>query len=390
MSKPGAAAEAPSRIESGAAANTLAPAAEPSSDPPRARAVSVPAERTTLDDFFIPDLCATRSVFVVVLIAELIAVTLSLARPSPDFLTELARISMFLQWLGLTSAALLCYARPLLARFSVPRASVGVFGLLMLNTALLSEAALWVGGSLEGSGLTALFPRDHWSFLLRNEGICVIVAAMLLRYFFVTHEWQRHLRAEARSRIEALQARMRPHFLFNSLNTIAALTRSDPRRAEEAVEDLADLFRATLRDSHDALRLKEELELTRIYQRIEQLRLGERLKVRWDVAQLPMRAFVPGLTVQPLLENAIYHGIEPLDRGGTVTVSGRVVDGRVELVVSNPVAPVRAEAAERPGNRLALDNIRQRLALAYDEAATLEVEQPDGEYRVTIRFPYRE
>jgi two-component system sensor histidine kinase AlgZ len=391
MSRPGAAADASAPIESGPAANPLAPAAEPLSQDARARSAPASAQRAELDDFFIPDICATRSVFVVVLIAELIAVTLSLARPSASFLTELARISMFLQWLGLTSAALLCYARPLLARFSVPRASAGVFALLILNTALLSEAAVYVGDSL-GTNVfpTALFPRDHWSFLLRNEGICVIVAAMLLRYFYVTHEWRRHLRAEARSRIEALQARMRPHFLFNSLNTIAALTRSDPRRAEEAVEDLADLFRATLRDSHSPLRLKEELELTRIYQRIEELRLGERLKVRWDVAALPMRAFVPGLTVQPLLENAIYHGIEPLDRGGTVTVSGRVVDGRVEIVVTNPVAPARADAAERPGNRLALENIRQRLALAYDEAATLAVEQPEGEYRVTIRFPYRE
>jgi two-component system sensor histidine kinase AlgZ len=391
MSKPGAAAEAPTRLERGPAGIPVAPAAEEPRDETRAQAASAPAARAALDDFFIPDICATRSAFVVVLIAELIAVTLSLARPSANFLTELARVSMFLQWLGLTSAALLCYARPQLARLSVAGASAAAFALLMLNTALLSEAALLVGGSFGVSVFpAALFPRDHWPFLLRNEGICVIVAAMLLRYFYVIHEWQRHLRAEARSRIEALQARIRPHFLFNSLNTIAALTRSDPLRAEEAVEDLADLFRATLRDSYSPLRLKEELELTRIYQRIEELRLGERLKVRWDVAELPMRAFVPGLTVQPLLENAIYHGIESLDRGGTVTVSGRVVDGRVEILVANPVAPPRAGSVERPGNRLALENIRQRLALAYEEAATLTIEQPEGEYRVTIRFPYRE
>jgi two-component system sensor histidine kinase AlgZ len=196
--------------------------------------------------------------------------------------------------------------------------------------------------------------------------------------------------AEARSRIQALQARIRPHFLFNSMNTIAALTRSDPARAEEAVEDLADLFRATLRDSHSPLRLKEELELTRIYQRIEALRLGDRLKVTWDVAELPMRALVPGLTVQPLLENAIYHGIEPLPNGGTVTVAGRVVNGEIEIVVTNPVSPERPATSERPGNRLALDNIRQRLALAYGARGSIDVEQPPHEYRVTIRFPFAE
>ena len=343
------------------------------------------------DDFFIPDLCATRMVFAIVLIAELIALTLSLARPGPDFLTELARVSLFLQWLGLTSAALLCYTRPRLARLGVPAATAAVFALLLINTALISGAALWFGSSLTlRTGVTqTLFPSDRWSFLLRNEGICVIVAAMLLRYFFVTHQWRRHVRAEARSRIEALQARIRPHFLFNSMNTIAALTRSDPQRAEEAVEDLADLFRATLRDSHSPLRLKEELELTRIYQRIEELRLGERLKVRWAVSELPMRAFVPGLTVQPLLENAIYHGIEPLDRGGTVTVEGRLVDGNIEIVVTNPVSPNRA-TDDRRGNRLALENIRQRLDLAYGDKGSVEVTaQPDC-YRVTIHFPHEE
>ena len=390
MSRPGA-AERAAEIDSGPAVIPVAPAVEPARADSQARATTErDARSAALDDFFIPDLCANRSVFAVVLTAELIAVTLSLARPSADFLMELARISMFLQWLGLTSAALLCYARPLLARVSTSRASLGAFALLMLNTAFVSEAALFVGGTFGAIDLPViLFPREYWPFLLRNEGICVIVSAMLLRYFYITHEWQRHVRAEARARIEALQARIRPHFLFNSLNTIASLTRSDPARAEEAVEDLADLFRATLRDSHSALRLKEEFELTRVYQRIEEVRLGERLKVRWDVGDLPMRAFVPGLTVQPLLENAIYHGIEPLDRGGTVTVTGRVVADDIEIVVTNPVAASR-NGSQRPGTRLALDNIRQRLALAYDRAATLTIEEPPGEYRVTIRFPYTE
>jgi two-component system sensor histidine kinase AlgZ len=388
MSRPGAAEQA-AEIDSGPA---VIPVAAPARDGGQVRATAERDPRVAaLDDFFIPDLCANRNVFAVVLTAELIAVTLSLARPSADFLMELARISMFLQWLGLTSAALLCYARPVLARLSTPRASLGAFALLMFNTAFVSEAALFVGGAFGAIDLPAvLFPHEYWPFLLRNEGICVIVAAMLLRYFYITHEWQRHVRAEARARIEALQARIRPHFLFNSLNTIASLTRSNPPRAEEATEDLADLFRATLRDSHSPLRLKEEFELTRVYQRIEEARLGDRLAVRWDVADLPMRAFVPGLTIQPLLENAIYHGIEPLDRGGTVTVSGRVVAGNIEIVVTNPVAPARGGGDERPGNRIALDNIRQRLALAYDQAATLAIDQPPGVYRVTIRFPYTE
>jgi two-component system sensor histidine kinase AlgZ len=363
----------------------------PSAPPPRlAAADDAPAALGSSGDaFYIPDFCAPRMVFAVVLIAELVAVTLALARPDTPFLTELARISMFLQWLGLTNAALLCYSRRWLARLTVPQSSAAAFALILLNTVVISELALWLGTAFGAVGI-AETPARHWPFLLRNGGIALIVTALLLRYFFVTHQWQKHVRAEALSRIQALQARIRPHFLFNSMNTIAALTRSDARRAEQAVEDLADLFRATLRDSHSALRLKEELELTRIYQRIEALRLGERLDVHWDVGELPMRAFVPGLTVQPLLENAIYHGIEPLERGGTVTISGRVVEGAVELVVSNPVAPAGAAGEPRTGNRLALDNIRQRLELAYGKRGSLTIEQQPDRYRVTVRFPYSE
>jgi two-component system sensor histidine kinase AlgZ len=361
--------------------------------PPRASAsaesASTRALDSQLDTFYLPDFCATRMVFAVVLIAELVAVTLALARPDAPFLTELARISLFLQWLGLTNAALLCYARRWLATLTVPQSSIAMFALILLNTVVISELALVLGTAFGAVGITEM-PTEHWPFLLRNAGIALIVTALLLRYFFVTHQWQKHVRAEALSRIQALQARIRPHFLFNSMNTIAALTRTDPKRAEEAVEDLADLFRATLRDSHSPLRLKEELELTRIYQRIEALRLGRRLEVRWDVGALPMRALVPGLTVQPLLENAIYHGIEPLEGGGTVTVSGRVVDGEIELVVSNPVASDGAAGEPRAGNRLALDNIRQRLELAYGGRGSLTVEREADRYQVTVRFPYTE
>ncbi|HVY65113.1 MAG TPA: histidine kinase [Gammaproteobacteria bacterium] len=383
MSKTGAAERAH------AAPQPLAPPASPAPDP-------VPEEPATSrldasgDDFFIPDFCAARMVFAVVLLSELLAVTLSLARPTADFLSELARVSMFLQWMGLTSAALLCYLRSRLRALTIAQSSLAVFGVLLTNTVVISVLALWFGTGFDTGAAAAVAAQSAWPFVARNAGICVIVTALLLRYFFVTHQWQTHVRAEARSRIQALQARIRPHFLFNSMNTIAALTRSDPARAEEAVEDLADLFRATLRDSHSPLRLKEELELTRIYQRIEALRLGERLKVTWDVAGLPMRALVPGLTVQPLLENAIYHGIEPLPGGGTVTIAGRVANGEIELVVTNPVAPGRGANDGRPGNRLALDNIRQRLTLAYGGEGVLSVEQSPDQYRVTVRFPYTE
>jgi two-component system sensor histidine kinase AlgZ len=345
----------------------------------------------TLDEFFLPDFCAARMVLGVVLISELLALMFTLARPNQiGFLQELARVSLFLQWLGLTGATLLCYSRRWLSAMSVPVACVCAFALMLANTAMFCEIAFWLGSRLSDVGLSAnLFPSTRWDFLLRNLGICAIVTAMLLRYFFVAHQWRLQLRAEARSRIHALQARIRPHFLFNSMNTIASLTRTSPKLAEEAVEDLADLFRATLKDSDSPLRLKAELELSRMYQRIEALRLGPRLQVKWDVASLPMRAFIPSLTIQPLLENAIYHGIEPLDDGGTVEVRGHVDGSDLVISVANPVASDGRKGA-REGNRIALENIRQRLRLAYGARGCVDVQETADRYEVTLRFPYEE
>jgi two-component system sensor histidine kinase AlgZ len=184
--------------------------------------------------------------------------------------------------------------------------------------------------------------------------------------------------------VHALQARIRPHFLFNSMNTIAALTRSNPGRAEQAVQDLADLFRATLSDKRDTITLAEELEVARTYQRMEQLRLGARLQVEWKTASLPDSALVPGLMIQPLLENAIYHGIEPRAEGGTVTITGEVSGGLVTIVVRNPLDP---SPGMREGNRLALANIRERLGLMYGERALMKSGRFDDEYIVTLRFP---
>ncbi len=343
--------------------------------------------------FFLPDFCAAGTVLAVVLIAELVALLLTIARQpiGESFWIELARISLFLLWIALTSAAVLCRSRAWLAPMSVVKSSAIMLVLLVLTVATLSEVVfrlgqVWGAGT---SGAASLFPAEHGRFLLGNVAIGFIVSALTLRYFYVASEWKRSVELEARSRIRALQARIRPHFLFNSMNTIAALTRSDPARAEEAVEDLADLFRANLSETRSHITLKEELEVARIYQRIEQLRLGERLKVSWDVAELPMRALVPSLLVQPLLENAVYHGIEALPAGGTIMVSGRFDGDTIELELTNPV-PLGTNRSERAGNRLALDNIRERLELAWPGRSAVSVDDAGQRYRVTLTFPFQE
>jgi two-component system sensor histidine kinase AlgZ len=339
--------------------------------------------------FFLPDFCEARAVLAIVLIAALLAIVLALARQPAHgaFWTELARTSAYLLWTGLLCAAVLCRARPWLAGRSPRAATLAALGLMVGTVAVVSELVFWAGQAwaVRTGTPSTLFPLRHWPFVLPNLLIATIVGALALRYFYVSNEWRRSVELEARSRIHALQARIRPHFLFNSMNTIAALTRSDPARAEEAIEDLSDLFRVTISDARAQITLREELEIARIYQRIEQLRLGDRLVVRWNVAELPPQATVPSLLLQPLLENAIGHGIEPLPEGGTVTVDGRCDGSEVLIEISNPVSATAR--AVRPGNRMALDNIRQRLDLAFPGRASVEVDDREALYRVRLRFP---
>ncbi|MFO1465300.1 MAG: sensor histidine kinase [Steroidobacteraceae bacterium] len=342
-------------------------------------------------DFYLPDFCASGAAFIIVLIVALLALILSLSHSASPagFWLDFGSTAFFLLWIGLASAGLLCWTRARLARLPEHQASLIALFIPVAVTLVVCEAALRVGqpGGV-GTGFLQLFPRERGPFMLRSAAIAFIVTALALRYFYVTHQWRRNVQNEARWRIDALQARIRPHFLFNSMNTIAALTRSDPARAEEAVEDLADLFRASLSDTRRQITLKEELEVARIYQRIEQLRLGGRLKVEWRVQELPMRALVPGLLMQPLLENAIYHGIEPLPEGGVVCIEGRHEDGIIELSIANPLAPADGRRAHG-GNRIALDNVRQRLELAFGAGAGLDIRRSEQRYEVLLRFPAR-
>ena len=340
---------------------------------------------------YLPDFCTSTATFVLILIVEVTALVLTLARQNQevDFWTDLARTSFFLLWVALATAALLCLAKKHLGRFTVAQGSATVLAIVAVVIALISGCALYLGRTetVYAMGLNDVFPHNSNVFLLRNISIGLVVTAVVLRYFFVTHEWRRNVEMQAAARVHALQARIRPHFLFNSMNTIAALTRTNPMLAEQAVQDLADLFRANLNEQRNVLRLEDEIEVAHTYQRIEELRLGERLNVEWKVDALPRNALVPGLMLQPLLENAIYHGIEPRPEGGTVTVTGEVSGELITIVVRNPVGD---QARRTSGNQLALANIRERLVLMYGEQALVKSGRFDLEYIVTLRFPHVE
>ena len=347
------------------------------------------AARRDRPSFYLPDFCASQSVLAVVLIAELVALLLTLARIgiSGQFWTDLARTSLFLLWAGLGAAAALCAARGVLSRLDVLRGSLLALLLMLAVTAIVTEGAWWLAASANRMLGVEMDPlgADHIGFLLRNLAVGSIAGGLALRYFYVSQQWRRNVEAEAQSRVRALQARIRPHFLFNSMNTIASLTRTNPRVAEQAIADLSDLSRASLREHRERIPLGSEIEIARAYERVERLRLGDRLQVDWQVDALPMDTPVPALFLQPLLENAVYHGIEPMDKGGTIRVTGRREGSTAVLTIENPIS--LKLVARRPGHQIGLDNVRQRLALMFHGETDLEVVEGPERFIVTLRFP---
>jgi two-component system sensor histidine kinase AlgZ len=232
------------------------------------------------------------------------------------------------------------------------------------------------------------FASPQWQnfFLLRNLAISAVIYAVVLRYFYIQHQWQLQVRAQSHAQIQALKARIRPHFLFNSMNTIASLISIDAVKAERAVEDLAELFRASLKEDTEHS-LAAEITLVRSYLDIETLRLGERLKINWQQADdLPLDMEIPALCLQPLVENAIYHGIEPIPEGGVILITAQIENNRLCLVVSNPTNGSGRMKVHK-SNHMAQDNIRQRLTLMYAQDAAFEIDHGHGHYIVTIKIP---
>jgi len=283
---------------------------------------------------------------------------------------ELMALSALVQPVLLLSLLVLCLGRGVLAR--LPYRS-GVAAVLLLELAL-STLVHVSSRRLFDADLGAI--ERHWLF-------AVLVSCVLLGYF--------HLRSRAFSpaiseaRLQALQARIRPHFLFNSINAVLSLIRSDPKQAERALEDMADLFRVLMADNRRLAPLEKEVALCRQYLELEHLRLGERLKVIWHVEKMPGDALIPPLVLQPLLENAVYHGIEPCAEPGEIVINIYRARDQVHLVLVNPY---RREGDHHAGNKMALANIRERLELHFDAEATLMTKVNDSSYQVHIVVPY--
>jgi two-component system sensor histidine kinase AlgZ len=337
------------------------------------------------DDFFLPELCESEALLGLVLAAELLVLVLVLAdarQVSFDWI-RLALTSLFVQWIVLLSAGVLCRLRPLLARLKPALAGI---------SCALIVVALTLGCTAVADHYELVGPLqrlDEMNLYLRHGLIAAIMSALLLRYFYLQSQWRRQQQAELRARIESLQARIRPHFLFNSLNSIASLIVIDPVKAEQAVLDLSDLFRASLARPDTLVLWSEELELAQRYIAIEQYRCGDRLSMAWRVDDVPEDMLIPQLILQPLLENAVLHGIQPRIEGGTIEVDAKVESGFFELIVSNPYDDAVKQVPSR-GTRQGLVNIEARLVALFGAGASLTSQSREGRHVTRLRYPLRD
>jgi two-component system sensor histidine kinase AlgZ len=277
----------------------------------------------------------------------------------------------------------------LVAALLEPTLALALAALYVLSPALAklpyaAGAAAVVAIALAVSGAVHLALGEPAGGLARTLTLAGIAALLLLAYLrLLTRAYSPAL---AEARLQALQSRIRPHFLFNSLNAVLSLVRRDPRRAERALEDLADLFRVLMQDNRRFVPLADEIALLERYASLEQLRLGERLAVTWELDAAPMDAQMPPMVLQPLLENAIYHGVEPGTGTGRVTVHVERRGARVLARIENPYLEAHAH---RAGNRMALANIRERLQLFFDAEARIDTRVAGERYEVEIEMPYR-
>lgn len=344
---------------------------------------------------FLPDFCNARIIFLAILMAQLLSFILTLAGgvSRPNFWVYLSLVSLFVTFIAIGNILVLCVSRKFLHNLHPATSAITYYTLSLSITLVVSVVAilvtpteaLWAASpeNVQTINLLDILTSD---ILIRNMAISAIVSAVALRYFYVQHQWRANIQVEAKSRIQALQARIRPHFLFNSMNTIASLTITNPKVAEKAVEDLADLFRASL-GHQDKVTLQEELDFTRRYINMEKLRLGDRLTVELKIEEgISLNTKVPALILQPIVENAIYHGVEPLTQGGTVNIDITSTQHDLHLTISNPVGDISIEK-KRPGNKMAQENIRQRLQLAYGDFSSMDMRQEQGFYTVSFNIP---
>lgn len=338
---------------------------------------------------WLPELCRLPRLGAMLGLAELVVVVVALAPDGSRHwgLSDFLSASGLALWLALAVTVCLCAARTPLSRLPEGPGTVVAVGMTALIAALCTGIVHALYAVLDVQGFAGVV--GFWRFTLGCATVTVLIVALALRYFYVSDRWTAQTVANARAQADALQARIRPHFLFNSMNLIASLVRRDPVVAERAVLDLSDLFRAALGAGDGDATLQAECELAEAYLSIESLRLGERLQVQWQREEpLPWTLAMPRLVLQPLVENAVLHGISRLPDGGTIVIALSCAGGQLHIRVQNPAPDPHARALPlMQGAGHAQRSIAHRLAWRFGPAARMTGAWADGYYACDIFVP---
>jgi two-component system sensor histidine kinase AlgZ len=337
-------------------------------------------------EFFVPDLCAPWPAFVLVMLAELLVLVHILASSAlPRFDWEmLAVASLFVQWVVLFCALLLCASRKLFAGLSLSLGASACLAIILLVSAVSSYLAVSFFPQLFYDGYAQSSDTAGTWWIIRNIALAGILGGITLRYFYLHHQLALREKSELQARLDSLRSRIRPHFLFNTMNSIASLIASRPDAAERAVEDLSELFRASLEENTRVVTVDDELHLCELYLGIETLRLGERLQVEWQVDPAVRKQSMPSLMLQPLVENAVYHGISHLPEGGAVVVTIASAENNLRVTVENPT-PIRAMRTQ--GHHMALSNIELRLQALYGSEGKIKTVQSESNFFIEFSYP---
>ncbi|MDP1657829.1 MAG: histidine kinase [Methylotenera sp.] len=307
----------------------------------------------------------------VIVNAALALAAMLLSNNLTDFSILITSISAVAQPMLLTSLLLLYVSYPLLVKLSYRQGITAIMLIILFTCSgvygLISE--LMIFNNLPSSSRTLFY---------------VFIVSVITLYYFNLQQ-RAYSPAIDEARLQALQARIRPHFLFNCINAVLSLIRSQPKQAETALEDMADLFRVLMADNRDLVPLAQEIALCRQYLALEKLRLDERLIIEWKIDAMPPDALIPPLLLQPLIENAVYHGIEPLAAGGKITIQIYTNRNEIHLILSNPYS---VKSTRHIGNQMALKNIKDRLTLHFDLEASLKNSLSNDEYQVHITLPH--
>lgn len=348
-------------------------------------------DRKNNDAYFFTKIGYWQHLIELFIASNILAVILALAEAQSWMALSLSRVlqyMLFIDWVLLAFVALTERLQSKIQHFSFGQTLVVGFILLqmiVLVTTVVLNGVIFFGQNFQFAHITAAVLLDG---VVLHLSYGVLIGAFCFRYLYMREQWARQQNSELNARIQAMQARIHPHFLFNSLNTVISLITIDPDKAEQMLLNLSQLFRASFKELK-LVRLKDEIELCQRYLAIEQIRLGNRLQVEWkyDDEVLFSQIQIPLLTLQPLVENSIFHGVEKFLTKSTISILIEILQNQVNIVITNPYTQDKINL--RQGHGIAVENVKQRLEAYYGRSATFQTYAGKGMFTTVVQYRYK-